>query len=63
MAVLTFKTPDGKYCHWDSPACLAYDKDKFVCKFYQEFLHYDGTSHEKCEQCMKLGKHGTDKTV
>lgn len=63
MAVLTFRTPDGKYRHWDSPACLAYEEKYFYCKFYQDFLRHDGTSHVKCEQCMNLGKHGTDKTV
>lgn len=61
MAQLTFNTPDGKYCYWGSLPCLAYNDYNFTCKFYQEFLNFDGTSHLKCEQCMRLGKYGTDK--
>jgi len=59
MARLTFETPDSKYCHWDTPPCLAFKERNFYCSFFGEFLEHDGTAHVKCEQCLRLGKNGT----
>ena len=57
MAQLTFSTPTGQYCNWDSAPCMAF-KDRY-CRFFGEFLHYDGTAFERCEACRTLGKNGT----
>lgn len=58
MAVLKFKTPSSIHCSWEESPCLAYDKYGY-CKFFNEFLHFDGESYVRCEQCMSLGEHGS----
>lgn len=58
MAVLKFKTPDSMHCSWEEPPCLAYDRDGY-CKFFDEFLRFDGESHIRCAQCMNLGEYGS----
>lgn len=58
MAQLTFSTPTGRYCAWDSAPCMAFKKFNGYCRFFGEFLHYDGTAYERCEACRALEKHG-----
>lgn len=59
MAQLTFSTPTGRYCAWDSAPCMAFKKFNGYCRFFGEFLHHDGTAYERCEACRALGKYGT----
>lgn len=59
MAQLTFQTPNSEHCSWEEPSCLAYNRYSGYCKFFAEFLKWDGTAHVRCAECMKLGKYGT----